>query len=249
MAIATRTGTALAGVATVSGRTKAGLATINGIDIGAAYPVGNVLQWLEINAVGLANNDPISTVTDSSGNGNDATGSLTMRPLFKTNVQNGLGAALFDGVDDFLTSATLSLTVPFTVQIVFKLNANAARQILFDGLLQYDWIGVNATPEYEFFGGADFRVGGTGNTAWHVLTCIVNGLGTSIRIDGTVLTLSGGSPGSNDLVGTLLGKSHNDANHLGGYIGEVIVIDGAASTPDIETNEDALGAKWGIVIA
>lgn len=49
--------------------------------------------------------DPISSWSDFSGNGNTATGSLTARPTYKTNVINSLPVARFDGSNDFLTIA------------------------------------------------------------------------------------------------------------------------------------------------
>lgn len=60
------------------------------------------ILWLKADALGLANNDPVSTWTDSSASSNDATGVTTQRPLFKTNVVNSLPAILCDGTDDVL---------------------------------------------------------------------------------------------------------------------------------------------------
>lgn len=53
-----------------------------------------------------ADTDPISTLTDQSGNGLTLTGVTTARPLFQANEINGYGVAQFDGTDDVLNAAT-----------------------------------------------------------------------------------------------------------------------------------------------
>ena len=57
--------------------------------------------WLRADTLGLADNDAVGTWPDESGFGNDAvqsTGSL--KPLFRTGIQNGLPIVRFDGTDD-----------------------------------------------------------------------------------------------------------------------------------------------------
>lgn len=242
-------GVAIASVKTVAGAAISNVKTIVGVDNtsggGGFTPVGSVFSWLDISALALADNDPIGTITDGSGNGNNASGSGATRPLFKTGIQNSLAMGLFDGSDDFL-SVSGTLNNPNTIQIVFRVLSNASRMVLFDGALLYSWISTNATPDYEYFGGSDFRVGGTPDTSTHLITVVADGASTVIRVDGSVVTLSGGAPGVNNLVGTLLGKSHNDANLLNGYIGEVVMYNGVLSGGDISTNEAGLMSKWGI---
>lgn len=64
--------------------------------------------WLKADSLVLSNNDPVSTWSDSSGNGNDVTGTGGQRPLYKTNIQNGLPSVRFDGVDDFLNGGVIA---------------------------------------------------------------------------------------------------------------------------------------------
>lgn len=67
--------------------------------------------WLKADAItGLSDGDPVSTWLDSSGNSRDATGSGTARPSYKTGGPNGLPYLLFDGVNDEMSVAALSLT-------------------------------------------------------------------------------------------------------------------------------------------
>jgi len=54
---------------------------------------------------GLSDTDPVSTWSDRSGNGNDATGSSTTRPTYETNEQGGQPILRFDGSNDYLSIA------------------------------------------------------------------------------------------------------------------------------------------------
>lgn len=66
--------------------------------------------WFKADSLALNDGDPISTWTDSSGNlGQNATQAGTLRPLYKTNIQNSKPAVRYDGVDDYFT---LSSAIP-----------------------------------------------------------------------------------------------------------------------------------------
>lgn len=71
-------------------------------DAAAAAPtdpttLGTLKLWYKPRALALSDNDPISTNTDYSGNGWDATAAGAARPTFKTNIVNGLAIARYDG--------------------------------------------------------------------------------------------------------------------------------------------------------
>lgn len=70
---------------------------LNPRDIGATL----VLDTRRI--TGLSNNDPVSTWTDISSTANNATSSLTARPLYKTGQSGGNPSLNFDGSNDFMT--------------------------------------------------------------------------------------------------------------------------------------------------
>ncbi len=53
--------------------------------------------WYEPRTLGLTDGTAISTNTDNSGNGWNATATTTARPTFKTNIVNGLAIARYDG--------------------------------------------------------------------------------------------------------------------------------------------------------
>lgn len=61
--------------------------------------------WYNADSLVLNDTDPVSTWIDSSGNGNNATGSGTARPLYRTNIVNGKPVVRFDGSNDILTTS------------------------------------------------------------------------------------------------------------------------------------------------
>lgn len=88
--------------------------------------------WLDASAItGLGDGDAISTWNDLSGAGRNATGSGAARPVYKTNIVNSKPVVRFDGVDDVMSLAALSLTnnVPgLTIIAVVKFRSVPAAQ-------------------------------------------------------------------------------------------------------------------------
>jgi hypothetical protein len=75
-----------------------------------APPTTGLKIWLEADSLGLNDNDPVTTWTDLSGNGFNATQVTSgLKPLFKTNIINGKSVVRFDGADDYLSIAALSI--------------------------------------------------------------------------------------------------------------------------------------------
>lgn len=88
--------------------------------------------WYDASQESYANNDPVDTWTDRSGNANHFTSSLTARPTFKTGLFPLGGSALdFDGSDDQLSAAgsvgtfiSASAMTAFFVFIVDTISTN-----------------------------------------------------------------------------------------------------------------------------
>lgn len=78
-------------------------------------PTDNLKLWLKADAItGLSDGDYVSTWADSSSSSNNATGSGTARPTYKTAIQNNLPVARFDGSDDIMVTATNSFVASYT---------------------------------------------------------------------------------------------------------------------------------------
>lgn len=68
-----------------------------------------LIAWYDAADIALADNDPVSSWTDKSGNGNTlAQGTGSKQPLYKTNIINGLPVVRFDGTDDNLIDTSIS---------------------------------------------------------------------------------------------------------------------------------------------
>lgn len=81
-----------------------------GANFNPAQISGLVAWFAARQETGLNDGDAVSTWTDRSGNGRNATQSGTKRPLYKTNIINGKPALLFDNSDDCLQTAAIDLT-------------------------------------------------------------------------------------------------------------------------------------------
>jgi hypothetical protein len=87
--------------------------------------------WLEASAItGLADNAPLTTWPDSSGNGRDATQSTAgNKPLYKTAILSGQPVVRFDATDDRMATASIAHGVgagDFTWVVVARVTNAAA---------------------------------------------------------------------------------------------------------------------------
>jgi hypothetical protein len=87
--------------------------------------VSGLALWLKADSLTLSDTDPVSTWADSSGNGRDATQTLTKRPLYRTNQKHGLPGVVFDGTDDCLVTAAIDLTGTDKLTLFAVVSASA----------------------------------------------------------------------------------------------------------------------------
>ena len=119
---------------------------------GVGTSANNVI-WLDVHAMGFANGVSIGSLTDFSGNNNNFSQvSSAFQPVNTTNGLNGLPVATFDGVNDHLTSGSISAleSSNLTYFIVFKQQL-LSRQML-----------INAT--YSSITGAKWRTYSNNNS-------------------------------------------------------------------------------------
>ena len=86
--------------------------------------------WLDASRLTVADGSLLSTWSDSSGNGRDATAAGTARPTFRTNgTSNGHAAVEFDGVANVLvTAAPVSTAVDnFSLFVVASLTSGTTQ--------------------------------------------------------------------------------------------------------------------------
>ena len=234
-----------------------------------------LVAWYKSDSItGLADADPISTWSDSSGNGNHLTGSGSARPLYKTSQINSLPVVRFDGSDDQIISGSFAISSKITTTIVFKVASTAP--------ITNSLIAVNdaTTPTYppkylygQFDGSLDFTHGhfpsGSGSNYTYrayktsvaldtFYICSFNqpdGLVYShqfMRINGTGTTpdlyYQNLSPATSGNAIISFGYSYISGRYLDGDIAEAIVYQSTNSNERVWV-EGYLADKYGITLA
>lgn len=101
--------------------------------------VSGLLLWLKADSLTLNDDDPISTWTDSSSNGNNATGVTTARPLYKVNVLNGKPVVRFDGSNDVLNFTSALSTIRTAIFVVKYTTGYLNYAPILGHASLYDW--------------------------------------------------------------------------------------------------------------
>lgn len=207
--------------------------------------IAGLKLWLKADSLVLNDADPISTWTDSSGNGFNATASGTARPTYKTAIQNTQPVARFNGSTNGMNVAQIISAQPDTVIISAKAQTGTSGR-MWDGISGSgeQLFQLNASGFLQMYAGSAFVVDAVDHYgAWHVFTAIFNGASTFSYLDGTQAAT--GNPGTN---------AGATANYLGwsglttfmtGDIGEVLVYDTALSSTNRGLVEAYLKSKWG----
>lgn len=207
--------------------------------------IAGLALWLSINSLSaLANNDPVSTWPDSSGNSRDATGVLTTRPLYKTNILNGYPGVLFDGSDDKMITVAFTQAQPNTYFLV--VHSSIAFQIMFDGVTtrQQMWFNTNL----NLFAGSSITNNLSSGTKGRVITGKVNGA-SSVTYENGAVVASGDAGSLSTSGGIMIGDSPAGSVPFAGYFCEFLLYAGALSDDDRKMVERYLGAKYGLVVA
>jgi len=162
---------------------------------------------------GFADNDPIGTITDNSGNSRNATATLTARPLYKTGQLNSLPAIRWDGVNDTATWDGTGLASKYlTIFIVERIAANKASNYLCGGPggtganLHTGWRATNnyTLDYYNSFTNA----AATTIAAGEIMTARRGPMGTDIWQQGGFLDAAGTVGQLSSYAGATLGSSH-----------------------------------------
>lgn len=141
------------------------------------------MAWFDADQItSLSDGDPVSTWPDESGNANDATGSGSARPLYKTAILNGLPVVRFDNVDDVLDTP-LSVSSPYTVMVVYNCGETGGFHRAVQG--SNNWLMGAYGGFHQLFNDA-FIQGPSVSTNVFVKAIGLSGGGTAeLRVDGT----------------------------------------------------------------
>lgn len=210
--------------------------------------------WLKADQISGSDGDLLSTWTDQSTNGKNATAAGAARPTYKVNIQNDLAVVRFDGAATFMTTADISVTQPNSIYVVAKQTSTATMGTFFDGTSTNPRQTLrceSGSGVISIYGGTAVRSGTINRSAaFRVFSLIVtggNGIGYAELLSDTG---AAGSIGTQAIGPVSLG-AYSPAGvgqlFLNGDIAEVLVYDTAVSVANHEIIEDYLRQKWAVL--
>ena len=207
--------------------------------------ISGLQLWYKADAITALNDgDPLATWTDQSGNGRNATqASATIKPLYKTNILNGMAGVLFDGVNDVMS-------------IVYDMPATTSIFIVYSGWSSGSLIGNNgeATDMIQRattnFPDSNLLVINTSQSMANnkILTMLFNYTtdNYTIRMDGASVGTSSAAANVTTPGAITIGQSYNEP--LAGYLHEVILYNAVLSAGDYAAVETYLASRWGVTL-
>lgn len=203
---------------------------------------GTLAFWYKMNAESYANNDPIGTFTDQSGNGINATASGSNRPTYKTSQINSLAAADFDGTDDYLLNSISTYNQPNTVFIVAK-ELTGTDQVMLDGNSGRHFVGVSGGIFY-LYTTALLNCGAQSPNTWRVYEAVFDGASSELLYNG--VSQATGNTGVDPLsLNAVIGAGVSGTYPFKGQIAELLFYDSITS-PNRATIRACLQAKYGL---
>jgi hypothetical protein len=175
--------------------------------------VSGMAAWWAARKESFANNDPVGTATDWTGNGLSLTQTTaSAKPTFVTNAKNGQPAFDLDGVDDYLDGSNILNIGTGSIHFfaVAAFDSAAGNQVLFSKADYFD----STVPRYGASGitsGTWWNIltdttptthqltPGTADTSWHLFEYVLNrDTGVfSVILDGTQIASQAGIPAGN----------------------------------------------------
>lgn len=265
-------GVAIASVKTVQGTAIASVKTILGVDNTAGgggfspSDVTGLKLWFKADdgPDDPVDGQPVTTWTDKSSSGLNATGSSTARPIYKTSIINGKPVVRFDGSNDILETAALDLSATDKVTVFVVASASAGSNGVF---LEMSTTIDSQTDSFLLWRPASNKgaVALRGNIGVSDWTTTSNLTTTPFRLTGFYdKSLSSGEAYAHvngSLDGSIGNNSNNSGNFgnraiyigsrfgavapLAGDIAEIIVYSGIISGADLTAINSYLSTKYG----
>lgn len=212
-------------------------------DLGA-----NLLAFYRTDLLGLGDTDPIAAVPDTTGNHEDLASAGSQRPTFRTNIQNGLAVARFDGSDDTLIKIGFATSIAPAYIFMFVgafRSTYSSQEAFFDGgadIQAYLVRSVDNANTY-FNNGSQIGPVSAATNAWHLWEVRVDGSSSSIRADGgTPVT---GTLSATTLTGLEIGRRANGTEYGDIDWGALAILDGDTPSGDVDSMRAWMKARWG----
>ncbi len=245
--------------------TGASLVLSGGTPVVVTSPLAlsGLVAWWDASSIGLADGTAVDTWADSSGNGFTLTGTLTARPVYKTNIKNGLPVVRFDGSNDVMTNTSFSdFADNYTVFCVMALSASAgspngvfevSKGTANTGFLLFGASGAGNTVDWEAVdNGARTATSGIDdrNGTFRVWTCITNHGGSpscAIRQNGVQKgTATYANTNANLLNRIDVGERPGAIQPFKGDIGELFMFSRSLTDAEVGYMETYAMSRWAL---
>lgn len=212
----------------------------------------NLRLWLKADSLTLADGDPVSSWTDSSGQGNTATQATgAKQPLFKVAQVNNRPVVRFDGTDDWVKTAAFSLPQPSTAYICFKQITWTGEERIFDDLTpnRLTLLQRTTTPTIAIYaagGDVSPTTAALAVGVFGIVACVYNGDSNSLIAVNAAAGTTGALTGTATASGFILGA--NGPGTVGSNIdvAEVMVYSGAHDAGTRTLLKNYLNARYAI---
>jgi hypothetical protein len=191
----------------------------------------------------------VSNWADQSGNGRDLTAATTARPLFVTNLINGMPAVRFNGTANVMKTGSFTTAQPLTFFIVLKNVAwTDGKRVLSsdtganDPQILQRGTGSGFTLQSNLSDGP--QVTGAGTTNYHYLKAIFNGTSSKLSIDGGSDATSGNNL-ANSMTFVWLG-SDNSGDFSNVEIAEAFLYNSAITGANLTNVNSYLHGLYGL---
>lgn len=206
--------------------------------------IAGLQLWLKADSLSLANNDPVASWTDASGNSNHATqGTSGAQPTFKTNILNGLPVVRFDGVNDMLNLTTHLTSHAMTIIAVANKTGTGTQAII---VTDSNEIYAEVSTNWGSYLGDFLDGGSTLSSSFSVLSVVTRNYNdVDLVKNGSLVTRVNGNTWYTRS-GTAIGADPSGVQFLGGDIAELLVYGSALSSTDRGNVEAYLQGKYGL---
>lgn len=236
-----------------------GLGSVSGVYLRTGTPstISGLKLWLAAWDEAFANNDPVGTMRDGSGNGADCTqSSSSLKPTFKTGVIHSKPAYYFDGSDDYVNVPDIFATMTAgEVFIVLQGDTNQGVGTANTGL--WAMPGTNDNENVPWVDGNIYdgwfstvrkSCGNPGSIqTWHTYNVIsTSSEYTALRNGTQFFTTASNTPGGARNNKTL-GRSSLGSGYLfQGWIAELIIYDNKLSSGNRSAIYSYINGLYGI---
>jgi hypothetical protein len=174
---------------------------------------------------------------------------INSAPKYTTNVQNGLPAVLFDGIDDACLGANKAdIAQPTTQFIVFKGTgwSTGTYQIICEMIASsQNFAKYTGNTTLRLYAGTALVGASLSSNTTYLLTGIFNGTSSSVEVNNGAYIGGNAGTGTNTMY-PIIGAGTTYAYPFTGYVMEWLVYTGNLSEADRTTCRTYLNTKWAI---